>query len=563
MSMSRPALVAIAASIVVVAVLVAVGLRAAERDRAEIRARLAAAKLASLTEAAGELAHDVEKIGEDLELAATLMTQTADADDRARELHAIAAITREYMALEVRDGAGRTLARVVAPDAPPGVLAHAVAALDETSRLAVTQPGVFRTSGPLGADDTAFAWYRVFARRSPTNDDVVVAVVVDMRPLLERMRLLQSPTSRLLVVGARGRPAPSSDPRLAEVIRALPAEDRGALGRLMTRVRERAPGVEAIDERASAALGLPAVASVAVTAPVLIEDGEPWALALVVSTAELRDQERLVARRLLVLGAIAAVAVLGLAAYVVRNARRAAVLHERLRHADRMAHAQKLVTAGQLAAGIAHEIGTPLNVVRARAELVTARLGREHPAVRDLNIVCDQIDHVAKLLTQLLDYVRTTPRQLVAVPARAARAAVAELVEVEADKRSIKVAIECDGAVGAVAADPGQLQQVLVNLTMNALDACGPGAAVTLRATAAPGAVVLEVEDEGEGIAPEARAQVFDPFFTTKKRGRGTGLGLWVVAQLAQTHDATVELCAARGGGTIARLRWPAPRETP
>ena len=81
--MSRPALAAVAVSIAIVAALAVIGLRTAERDRAEIRARLAAAKLASLSEAAGELAHDVEKIGEDLELAATLMTQTADADSPA------------------------------------------------------------------------------------------------------------------------------------------------------------------------------------------------------------------------------------------------------------------------------------------------------------------------------------------------------------------------------------------------------------------------------------------------------------------------------------------------
>ena len=152
--MSRPALGAIAATLLVFVGLIAIGLRTAERDRREIRARLAASKLTSLRDAANELANDVEKIGEDLELAAALMTQTADPDDRARELHAIAAITREYAALEVRDGRGQSLARVVAPDAPPDILTYATAALDETARLAVDRPGVFRTSGPLGTGDS-------------------------------------------------------------------------------------------------------------------------------------------------------------------------------------------------------------------------------------------------------------------------------------------------------------------------------------------------------------------------------------------------------------------------
>jgi len=685
--MSRPALGAIAATLLVFVGLVAIGLRTAERDRREIRARLAASKLASLRDAAGELANDVEKIGEDLELAAALMTQTADPDDRARELHAIAAITREYAALEVRDGRGQSLARVVAPDAPPDILTYATAALDETARLAVDRPGVFRTSGPLGTGDSDLAWYRVFARRSPTNDDLVVAVVVDMRPLLARMRLLQAPTARLLVVGARGRPAPSSDPQLADAVRGLDVGPPApTLTALMTAIHARRAADFAVSEGEAARIGLARVPAVAVTTPVLIEDGEPWALALVVSTAELRAQEAVVVRRLLVLGAIAAIAVVGLAAYFVANARRAAALRERLRQADRMAHltekadkildhiptgvvaltaagtvsaanrwlrdrigaeplgrgvadlvdgpdaagadlarihqeavasgavrsrhrieltlggvtrrvsvhavplarpfadvasliviedhepmraiedqvlhSEKLVTAGQLAAGIAHEIGTPLNVVRARAELVTARLGRDHAQARDLGIIVDQIDHVTRLLTQLLDYVRAAPQELAAVAPLGALEAVAALVEVEAAKRSVRVNVECEAAVRALAADPGQLRQVLVNLTINALDACPPGAAITLRARADGGErALIEVEDDGEGIAPDIRAQVFDPFFTTKKRGRGTGLGLWVVAQLARTHDATIELCDGVGGGTVARLRWPTQRE--
>ena len=684
--MSRTALATIVAACAVLAALVAIGVHTAERDRTAIRDRLAASKLASLRDAAGELGNDVEKIGEDLELAAALMSRTADADDRARELHAIAAITREYAGLELRDGAGRPLVRVIAPDAPPEVMPAAAGALDETARLAVERPGVFRTSGPLGPDDTDLAWYRVFARRSPTNDDLVVAVVVDMRPLLARMKLLESPTARLLVVGARGRPAPSSDHRLAALIRGLDASpDAPSLVRLMATIRARVAGQVAIGEHEAARVGLPGVPAVAVTTPVLIEDGEPWALALVVSTAELRDQERLVVRRLLALGAVAALVIVGLAGYFVRNARRAAALRERLRQADRMAHltdkadkildhiptgvvaltadgtvsaanrwlrdrlgtdpqgrpltaladgpdgagaaltrlhhealasgavrsrhrieltlgattsrvsvhavplarpladvhaliviedhepmraieeqvlrSEKLVTAGQLAAGIAHEIGTPLNVVRARAELVTVRLGKDHPQARDVGIIVDQIDHVTRLLTQLLDYVRAAPQELTAVAPRPALEAVAALVEVEAAKRDVHVNVECDPALGPLAADPGQLRQVLVNLTINALDACPPGAAVTLRARADAGRAVLEVEDDGEGIAPEARAHVFDPFFTTKKRGRGTGLGLWVVAQLARSHDATVELCDAEAGGTVARLRWPLRKE--
>ena len=96
---------------------------------------------------------------------------------------------------------------------------------------------------------------------------------------------------------------------------------------------------------------------------------------------------------------------------------------------------------------------------------------------------------------------------------------------------------------------------------MNALDACEAGGQVELRAR--PGEhdhVVLEVVDDGVGVPEASRAQVFDPFFTTKKRGQGTGLGLWVVAQLARRHDVEIELASRVGVGTAVRLLWPVHR---
>lgn len=685
--LTRPALAAAAATLAVMGGLVWAGAQIAERDRAAIRDELASARLVSLQGAAAALASDVGKIGEDLELAALLMSQTADLDDRTRELHAIAAITREYAAVDLRDRDGRSLTRVVAPDAPPGLLDHAAAVIDETVAQAAAMPGVFRTSGPLRNDESDLAWYRVFARRSLTDTPLVVAVVVDMRPLLERARLLQTSTTRLLVMGARGRPAPSSDPRLAAVVRDLDAKPLPGVAAVVAAIRARTTAVVELAGREAAAIGLPSSPAVAVTTPVLIEDGEPWALALITSTAELRAQEWRVVRRLLVLGTIALAAVVALAIYMVSNARRAAILRERVRQADRMAHltdkadkildhipsgvvaltatgvvaatnrwlrdrlgfdpigrelatlfagpqvtgaalaqlyrearatgavrsrhslevclgghlcrasvhavplahpledvdgvlviedheplrqiearvlhSEKLVTAGQLAAGIAHEIGTPLNVIRARAELVTRRLGDATPHGRDLAIIVDQIDHVTRLLHQLLDYVRSTPQEIAQVKVEDAMHAVASLVEVEAAKRSIAIAVDCPATVGTIAADPGQLRQVLVNLTVNALDACAAGARVTLRAYPAEDRVILEVEDDGPGIPLEVRAQVFDPFFTTKKRGRGTGLGLWVVAQLARSHDASIEIAEGHSRGTLVRLRWPRDRSQP
>ncbi len=109
-------------------------------------------------------------------------------------------------------------------------------------------------------------------------------------------------------------------------------------------------------------------------------------------------------------------------------------------------------------------------------------------------------------------------------------------------------------------ADPDHVRQILVNLTMNAADACPRGGRVELRARQAPArGAVLEVVDDGPGIPHEIRAHVFDPFFTTKKRGQGTGLGLWIVAQLVRSQGGEIELGGAPGAGAVVRVAWPPP----
>lgn len=555
--MSRPTAIAVGAVTLMALLLLAAGRRVLDRDSQALREEYAAERMRAITEAAAVLARDVEEIGEDLELAAALMSRSASPAVRDRELHAIATIKRAYLAAELRDAAGTTLVRVTAADARADVLGPAGTALDETIAQASLHPGLLQTSRPLGPDDDDLAWYRVFARSSPHNDGLVVAFVVDMRPVLARLSLLRSPSTALLVLGARGLPAPASTPALAARVRDLDLRTSPGVARLMAAVRARSPASAIVGAAEAHGLGLPDAPAVAVTTPVLIEDGEPWSLALVASTSALAAQERTLLRRLLVGGGVAVALLAALSAYFVRNARRAAALHERLRLEDRLVHSEKLATAGQLSAGIAHEIGTPLNVIRARAELALDRLG-DHAAAPGLRIVVEQVDHVSRLITQLLDYARVSPPTLQPVTAAAALANVAELLGVEAQQRGIALDVEAATDLAPLRADPGQLQQVLVNLTVNALDASDRGARVVLRALRGRGHTVgLQIEDHGAGIERSVRSRVFDPFYTTKKRGQGTGLGLWVVAQLVRAHGGEIELDSKPGAGTLVRITWP------
>jgi signal transduction histidine kinase len=244
--------------------------------------------------------------------------------------------------------------------------------------------------------------------------------------------------------------------------------------------------------------------------------------------------------------------------YVVRTARREAELRERLRAEERLLRTEKLATAGQLSAGIAHEIGTPLGIVRGRAELALGRLGTDHAEAPGLRVIVDQIDHVTRLITQLLAYARPDATRAQHVDVRTSIDSVIELLATEAARKH--VALERLDVGGSVFADASQLQQVLVNVVMNAIDACAHGGRVTLAAHSRGDAVAIEVADTGHGIAPDDRAHLFDPFFTRKKRGKGTGLGLWVVAELARAYAAEIEVESSDGAGTMFRLVWPTER---
>jgi len=224
---------------------------------------------------------------------------------------------------------------------------------------------------------------------------------------------------------------------------------------------------------------------------------------------------------------------------------------------SRLLRAEKLATVGVLAAGIAHEIGTPLGVVRGRAEYLQGKLPE---AAGGMNIIIEQIDRVTRTIRELLDFARQK-RPPTRNGARAAALApvvrtVAELLRFEAERRDVAIDTGVSEELPLIDADPEELQQVLVNLVMNALDACAKGGHVEIRASAAA-AARIEVIDDGCGIPDEHRHQVFDPFFTTKKRGQGTGLGLAIVAQIVSGHGGEIELESAVGKGTHVTVQWP------
>jgi len=226
---------------------------------------------------------------------------------------------------------------------------------------------------------------------------------------------------------------------------------------------------------------------------------------------------------------------------------------------DQLLRAEKLATVGVLAAGIAHEIGTPLGIVRGRAEYMRGKLGGDGPAA-GLGIIIEQIDLISRTIRQLLDFSRARQATVRAVRLEPIARAVVDLLRFEAERRKVRLAVDVAPGLPPLHADADALQQVLVNLTMNALDASHPGGHVTIAGFVDPKRADrgrIEVRDDGAGIPPEQRNQIFDPFFTTKKRGQGTGLGLTLCAQVVRDHGGRLEVDSEVGRGTTVIVTWP------
>ncbi|MCB9686838.1 MAG: HAMP domain-containing histidine kinase [Alphaproteobacteria bacterium] len=236
------------------------------------------------------------------------------------------------------------------------------------------------------------------------------------------------------------------------------------------------------------------------------------------------------------------------------------------RAVDQLRHADRLMTVGQLAAGVAHELGTPLNVAQARAKMIASwDVDDEEDARGNARTIAEQCDRMTAIIRQLLDFAR--PRALEAGDedlAAVARAAVG-LVAPLARKRGVSLDVVSTSPVGA-RVDRGQLQQVLLNLLSNALHATPPDGMVHVvvdEVVACPPAgeegrfARLCVRDTGAGIPPENLPHVFEPFFTTKDVGEGTGLGLSVSHGIVRDHGGWIEARSELGQGTTFEVYLP------
>ncbi|MHB1073108.1 MAG: sensor histidine kinase, partial [Gemmatimonadaceae bacterium] len=273
-----------------------------------------------------------------------------------------------------------------------------------------------------------------------------------------------------------------------------------------------------------------------------------------------------------------------------------------------LVRAEKLAGIGRLAAGIAHEVGNPLGAIHGYAHLLKRELPDRPEAREALSGLERESERIDRIVRSLLDYARDRRLSPVAVDAGMVLAGACELLRAQGVLRRIEVHVEGDTAPARVVCDRHDLEQLFVNLLLNAADAMnfegritvrveqldrealrGAGAGLGRRARAAArrrddppgsgpwergagsreerwleaqpaGAPVVQVilADSGPGVPPELRERIFDPFFTTKEPGRGTGLGLAIVARIVENCGGTIGVRAAREGGAAFHLLLPA-----
>ena len=216
----------------------------------------------------------------------------------------------------------------------------------------------------------------------------------------------------------------------------------------------------------------------------------------------------------------------------------------------------KMVTIGQLSAGLAHEIGSPLQVLSGRAAALERSSDPE--AQRQAHILVEQCERITKIVEQLLSFGRRKPAVIAPCDVDQPVRGVLELLAGEARRRGVDHGFEGDAASHRIDADADQLQQVVLNLVKNALAATPKGGKITVRVEVVGERVRLIVRDTGTGIAADLVPRLFEPFFTTRAAEGGTGLGLAVVRAIAVEHHATVAVTSEPGRGAEFVVSFPA-----
>ncbi len=229
---------------------------------------------------------------------------------------------------------------------------------------------------------------------------------------------------------------------------------------------------------------------------------------------------------------------------------------ERKRVQEQLRKAERLAELGTLASGMAHEIGTPMNVILGRAEYLMDRV-KDEPVKKGLQTIVAQVERITRVMNQLLAFARRKPPDRGSLVLKDIVENSVEMFQERLAGSRVRVEMYLDTPCPNVLADADQMSQVVINLVMNAIHAMPDGGTLRIGLVPVNDMVQLTVSDTGHGIPYDAITRIFEPFFTTKEFGKGTGLGLTVVKGIVEEHQGSIAVKSEPGKGTTFTILLP------
>jgi two-component system, NtrC family, sensor kinase len=223
----------------------------------------------------------------------------------------------------------------------------------------------------------------------------------------------------------------------------------------------------------------------------------------------------------------------------------------------RLVQADKLSSIGLLAAGVAHEVNTPLAVISSYAQMLTKQVAGDEQKSRMLEKISRQTFRASEIVNSLLNFSRTWTSEVAEIQVNFVIQETLALLEHQLRKAGVEVRTDLDSELEPIRGNQGKLQQVFLNLFLNARDAMEPSGVLHVVTRRGAKGVEVDVIDTGHGIAPEHMGRIYDPFFTTKGVKKGTGLGLSVTYGIIQEHGGAIEAVSRPGEGTCFHLEFP------
>ena len=227
----------------------------------------------------------------------------------------------------------------------------------------------------------------------------------------------------------------------------------------------------------------------------------------------------------------------------------------------RLVQADKLSSIGLLAAGVAHEVNTPLAVISTYAQMLGKQVAGDEQKAKILEKIARQTFRASEIVNSLLNFSRTSTTELSEIHLNRIIQETVSLLEHQFNKAGIQVRLNFDEDLQTMKGNPGKLQQVFLNLFLNARDAMEPGGVLEVVTRSGEAGVEVDVIDNGHGIPTENVSRIYDPFFTTKGAKKGTGLGLSVTYGIIQEHNGAIEVFSRPGEGTRFHMSFPAVRK--